>query len=141
MAFLALLSVVLPALALFGVLDADAVWWSFLIGESINLICIIVYAAIRKRGFPFRAKDYLFLRDGFGVSDEDLLREMLDPVLLQILDGGGSDGLAETAQTFAFADGCTGGNGGCGKLGSKLIVDALQHRLHPLSVAQVFAVG
>lgn len=65
--------IVLPALALFGVLDADAVWWSFLIGESINLICIIVYAAIRKRGFPFRAKDYLFLRDGFGVSEENLL--------------------------------------------------------------------
>lgn len=65
--------IVLPALALFGVLDADAVWWSFLIGESINLICIIVYAAIRKRGFPFRAKDYLFLSDGFGVSEENLL--------------------------------------------------------------------
>ena len=30
--------IVLPALALFGVLDADAVWWSFLIGESINLV-------------------------------------------------------------------------------------------------------
>ncbi|MBQ2426996.1 MAG: ATP-binding protein, partial [Ruminococcus sp.] len=65
--------IVLPALALFGVLDADAVWWSFLIGESINLVCIIVYATIRKRGFPFRAKDYLFLRDGFGVSEENLL--------------------------------------------------------------------
>ena len=65
--------IVLPALALFGVLDADAVWWSFLIGESINLVCIIVYAAIRKRGFPFRAKDYLFLRDGFGVSEDNLL--------------------------------------------------------------------
>ncbi len=65
--------IVLPALALFGVLDADAVWWSFLIGETLNLLCIIVYAAVKKRGFPFRAKDFLFLRDGFGVSDEDLL--------------------------------------------------------------------
>ena len=65
--------IVLPALALFGVLDTDAVWWSFLIGETINLICIIVYAAVKKRGFPFRAKDYLFLKDDFGVSEENLL--------------------------------------------------------------------
>ena len=65
--------VVLPALALFGVLDADAVWWSFLIGETINLICIIVFAAVLKRGFPFRAKDFLFLRKGFGVSEDNLL--------------------------------------------------------------------
>ena len=65
--------IVLPALALFGVLDTDAVWWSFLIGETINLICIIVYAAVKKRGFPFRAKDYLFLKDDFGVSEKNLL--------------------------------------------------------------------
>ena len=65
--------IVLPALALFGLLDAEAVWWSFLIGETINLICIIVCTAVKKRGFPFKAKDYLFLRDDFGVADEDLL--------------------------------------------------------------------
>ena len=65
--------VVLPALALFGVLDADAVWWSFLIGETINLICIIVYAAVLKRGFPFRARDFLFLKKDFGVSEDNLL--------------------------------------------------------------------
>ena len=65
--------IVLPALALFGLLDADAVWWSFLIGETLNLICIIVFAAVKKRGFPFRAKDYLFLKDDFGVSDDNLL--------------------------------------------------------------------
>ncbi len=65
--------VVLPALALFGVLDADAVWWSFLIGETLNLILIFICAAVKKRGFPFKAKDFLFLRDGFGVDEDDLL--------------------------------------------------------------------
>ena len=40
--------IVLPALALFGVLDTDAVWWSFLIGETINLICIKI---IKEREF------------------------------------------------------------------------------------------
>lgn len=65
--------IVLPALALFGVLDADAVWWSFIIGEAINFICIVVYAAVIKRGFPYRARDYLFLREPFGVSEDNLL--------------------------------------------------------------------
>lgn len=65
--------IVLPALALFGALDADAVWWSFIIGEAINFICIVVYAAVKKRGFPFRAKDFLFLREPFGVPEDYLL--------------------------------------------------------------------
>lgn len=65
--------IVLPALALFGVLDADAVWWSFIIGEAINFICVVVYAAVIKRGFPYRARDYLFLREPFGVSEDNLL--------------------------------------------------------------------
>ena len=53
--------IVIPALSLFRVLDADAVWWSFLIGESINLLTICIIAAVKKHGFPFRAKDFLFL--------------------------------------------------------------------------------
>lgn len=65
--------IVLPALALFGVLDADAVWWSFIIGEAIKFICVVVYAAVKKRGFPYRAKDFLFLREPFGVSEDNLL--------------------------------------------------------------------
>ena len=65
--------IVIPALALFGVLDTDAVWWSFLIGESLNLILIIIMAAVKKRGIPFCAKDYLFLKEPFGVSEDDLL--------------------------------------------------------------------
>ena len=65
--------IVIPALALFGVLDTDAVWWSFLIGESLNLILIIIMAAVKKRGIPFCAKDFLFLKEPFGVSEDDLL--------------------------------------------------------------------
>ncbi len=65
--------VVLPALALLGVMDADAVWWSFLIGEAINLIVLLVMAAVKKHGLPFRAKDFLFLKEPFGIAPENML--------------------------------------------------------------------
>ena len=65
--------IVLPALALMGVLDTDAVWWSFIIGESLNLLTIIVMAAIKKRGLPFRFKDFLFLKEPFGIDVENVL--------------------------------------------------------------------
>lgn len=65
--------IVIPALALFGVLDTDAVWWSFLIGESLNLILILIMAAVKKRGIPFLAKDFLFLKEPFGVAEDNLL--------------------------------------------------------------------
>ena len=65
--------VVLPALALFKFLDTDAVWWSFLIGETLCLIIIITMAAIKKRGFPFRARDFLFLPEPFGIEEENIL--------------------------------------------------------------------
>ena len=65
--------IVLPALALFKVLDADAVWWAFLIGESLCLLIICVMAAVRKRGMPYRAKDFLFLKEPFGIAEENTL--------------------------------------------------------------------
>ena len=65
--------IVLPALALFHLLDTDAVWWSFLIGESLCLFIIFVMAAIKKGGFPFRAKDFLFLPEPFGIEEENVL--------------------------------------------------------------------
>lgn len=65
--------IVLPAMALFGIMDADAVWWAFLIGETINLITIFVIAAVRKKGFPCRAKDFLYLKEPFGVAPENML--------------------------------------------------------------------
>ena len=65
--------IVLPALALFGAMDADAVWWSFLLGEFVNFLCIVVLAAVKKHGFPFRMKDFLFLKEPFGVAEENVL--------------------------------------------------------------------
>ncbi len=63
---------VLPALALFGILQADAVWLCFIIGESVSLITIFVLAAVRKKGFPRGFGDFVFLKDDFGVGEEDL---------------------------------------------------------------------
>ena len=65
--------IVLPALALFKVLDADAVWWSFIIGEALCLLILFVMAAVKKHGLPFRARDFLFLREPFGIAEEDTL--------------------------------------------------------------------
>ena len=67
------LFIVLPAFVLFGWLDTDAVWLAFIIGELLNLTTIIVSAAIKKRGLPFKAKDFLFLKEPFGVPDDDLM--------------------------------------------------------------------
>lgn len=63
---------VIPALALAGILQADAVWICFLIGETLTLVTIIVCAAVKKRGVPIRMADYLFLKEPFGVDDENL---------------------------------------------------------------------
>lgn len=65
--------IVVPAFALFRILDSDAVWWAFLIGESLNLLTILILAGVRKHGIPFRAKDFLFLPDSFDVPEENLL--------------------------------------------------------------------
>ena len=62
----------LPALALFGILQADAVWLCFIIGESLTIISIIIFAAFRKRGAPLRFSDYLFLKEPFGAEEKNL---------------------------------------------------------------------
>ena len=64
--------IVAPALLMFGVLDTDAVWLAFIIGELATLITIIVMAAVKKRGVPYKIADYLFLKEPFGVADENL---------------------------------------------------------------------
>ncbi len=64
--------IVIPALALAGVLQTDAVWISFIIGEALTLIAIIALAAFLKRGFPFRAKDFLFLKEPFGAPESEI---------------------------------------------------------------------
>lgn len=63
---------VIPALGLSGVLQTDAVWLAYIIAEVTAIITIIIFAAVRKRGFPSKASDYLFLKEPFGVDDENL---------------------------------------------------------------------
>ena len=64
--------IVAPALLMFGWLDTDAVWIAFIIGEFTTLVTIIIMAAVKKRGMPYKVGDYLFLKEPFGVSDENL---------------------------------------------------------------------
>ena len=64
--------IVIPALALAGVLEVDAVWLAFVIGEVLTLLSIIVLAGILKRGFPCRAKDFLFLKEPFGAPEDEV---------------------------------------------------------------------
>ena len=52
-----------------------------------------------------------------------------EPVLLQILNGSGTYGRAETAQAFTFADGCTGSDIGGGNFCVKMAVDPAEHGL------------
>ena len=64
--------IVAPALLMFGWLDTDAVWIAFIIGEFTTLVTIIIMAAVKKRGMPYKVGYYLFLKEPFGVSDENL---------------------------------------------------------------------
>lgn len=65
--------IILPALLLFGLLDTDAVWVSFTIGELLSLTIIFIMAGVKKHGFPFRAKEFLFLKEPFGVPEENVM--------------------------------------------------------------------
>ena len=65
--------IVIPALALMGMMDADAVWLSFIITEVLTFLSIVILAAVRKHGFPYRAKDFLFLKEPFGASEDEFL--------------------------------------------------------------------
>ena len=65
--------VAVPALALWGVLDSDAVWVAFPIGEALTTLTIVTLAAVRKRGAPTKARDFLFLKEPFGAPAEETL--------------------------------------------------------------------
>ena len=54
--------IVLPALALSGRFDADAVWFAYVITEVLTLLSVFVFMAVRKRGLPFRARDYILMK-------------------------------------------------------------------------------
>ena len=65
--------VAIPALALRGVLDSDAVWVALPLGEAITTIAIFALAAALKHGVPRRAKDFLFLKEPFGAPADEVL--------------------------------------------------------------------
>ena len=67
--------IVIPALLLFNVFDLDimSVWLAFVICETLVLLTIFCIAAFKKHGFPCHAKDFLFLKEPFGVDETNLL--------------------------------------------------------------------
>lgn len=67
------LFVVVPALALSGIIGTDAVWVAFPIGEALTLVAIVALAAVRKGGAPFGFKDFLFLKEPFGAPEDEVL--------------------------------------------------------------------
>ena len=64
--------IVIPALALSGVMDTDAVWVSFIIGEVLTMISIYILAAVIKRGIPTKAKDLTFIKEPFGAPADEV---------------------------------------------------------------------
>ena len=65
--------VAVPALALRGMLDSDAVWVALPVGEAFTAIAIFALAAVLKRGMPRGAKDFLFLKESFGAPADEVL--------------------------------------------------------------------
>lgn len=64
---------------------------------------------------------------------------LLNPVLPQILDRSGTDGRAETAKTFAFADGSTGSDGSGAEFSAELTVNTAEHSFDALGIPQILA--
>ena len=68
--------IILPASILAGIIrgenEPDAVWISFIICEVLTSLSIFILAAVQKKGLPREFKDFLFLKKGFGVPEEDL---------------------------------------------------------------------
>lgn len=93
-----LVFIVIPALALSGLLDTDAVWLSYIIGECLTLLCIIIFAAVKKRGVPYKMSDYLFLKEPFGVPSDDLLE-------LSVVDGSQVIPASESVAAFCESKG------------------------------------
>ena len=67
------LFVAIPALALQGTLDSDAVWLALPLGEAFTTIAVFALAAALKRGIPTKAKDFLFLKEPFGAPANEVL--------------------------------------------------------------------
>ncbi|WP_408071817.1 MATE family efflux transporter [Butyrivibrio sp. JL13D10] len=67
------LYVTTAALLLKNILDTDAVWFAYLIGESCTLLTIVIMAAVRKKGLPSKIKDFIFIKEPFGAPDSEIL--------------------------------------------------------------------
>ena len=84
------LFIAVPAVSLIGLIDTDAVWAAFVIGEILTLICVVILAAVNKKGMPYRFRDFLFLPNCFDLSDEDICeisisrQEQVIPASLEI---------------------------------------------------------
>ncbi|MBQ9516301.1 MAG: ATP-binding protein [Ruminococcus sp.] len=63
--------IIIPALALSGVIGTDAVWASFIITEVLTMLAIFGLAAYYKRGIPRSFADFLFVKEPFGVAPEN----------------------------------------------------------------------
>lgn len=61
------------AIALAGRLESDAVWLSFGIGEILTLSTFFLLAAVKHKGIPLRAKDFLYLKEPFGEPEDEIL--------------------------------------------------------------------
>ena len=71
--------VVLPALALSGILkNPDAVWISLIAAEVLTMLSIFGLAAYEKRGFPCKYEDFLFVKKSFGNNPEDMIEFSID---------------------------------------------------------------
>ena len=85
-------SMVIPSLILAPKLGALGVWLANPIGITLTLLLSLCYACVFNRRFP-RGDDFLMLRPGFGVPDEDRLD-------IPIRSMGDVTGTAVTVQDF-----------------------------------------
>lgn len=63
---------VTPALALSGWLETDAVWIAYIVTEALTLATVVVLASVKKHGLATKPSEFLFLKEPFGVSEENL---------------------------------------------------------------------
>ena len=63
----------MPAFLLSERLEENAVWLSFGIGEILTLSTFFLLAAVKRKGIPLRAKDFLYLKEPFGEPEDEIL--------------------------------------------------------------------
>ena len=68
------------AYAFVPILNTDAVWLSYPLGEALVILFVLLMAARRKKGAPKSVEDLLFLSDSFGVPDGDIYERSIHTV-------------------------------------------------------------